>query len=260
MALRGLREVTMRGQMPHRGGPMHAATLQFLEFVPEVEQLHLSHVSVETPRQLINLMSDKKLTRFLTWWTHGDGRMLRSMLSGQRLKFFKYNPGGEGFPTPHQDKLSEVHTIDLLTDSRQSLRVLKLYSTQMSKSPLLSQFDNLELVEMPFAADLFNVIAGSEHGDVANALRKRIPESLSALSLRYIPSSDDVCVVLAVLAELKRQGEFSALKTVRLNFCRFAISPRFPPDHYNILNPALEKELIGVFNKVGLQLEVAQTD
>ncbi|KAJ4362622.1 hypothetical protein N0V95_001427 [Ascochyta clinopodiicola] len=257
-ALRALSGLRICGQVTRYDAPIHTTTLRFLEFIPGLEHLELSHVSVEAPRQVTNLLTNKKLKCFFALETQIDGPMLRSILFEQRLEFFYYKPGGENLPVTHQDKFSEDHIVNCLAASRQSLKGLKLYATQPSRSPLTSHFDNLEVMEMPFATDLFNFTG--DQGDVVDSLRKRIPNSLSTLYLRYVVPSEAIAAVLAVLVDLKQQGEFSELKTVRLNFCRFAISPWFPPVPYNILNPALEKELMGMFDNAGLQLEVTQTD
>ncbi|KAF9701294.1 hypothetical protein EKO04_000091 [Ascochyta lentis] len=259
-ALRALRTVRICGQLPLYNGQVHTATFRFLELTPELEHLSLSHVIIEAPHQGKSLMSNRKLLFFSAMDAQINGHMLRNMLSGQRLEVFQYRPGGHEFLRTHLKKFSEEHIVDCLMDSRQSLRELKLYSKQWSTSPLLSQFDNLEYMEMPFAANLFNVTEENDPSDIANVLCKRIPNSLSTLSLRYILPSDAVGVVMAVLADLKHQGRFSALKTVRLNVSRPCISLWFPLIPYDDFDSHLKNTLVGIFEKVGLQLEVAQTD
>lgn len=115
-------------------------------------------------------------------------------------------------------------------------------------------------MELPYHQGFMDVDTESDAGNIPDALRKRIPQSLSTLHLRYLQPSDDVPITMGILADLKRQGEFPGLKIVRLNFCCFSKSPWFPPVPYDDVTSIAKKTLGEDFEKAGLQLELEQTD
>lgn len=259
-ALRALRGVDICGQVLQDSDLVYSTTLSFLEFVPDLEHLHLSDISVETPRQITNLMSNKKLTCFSALEAQIDPQILRSMLSGQKLRNFQYKPGRKAKSETQVHRFSEDHIIDCLMESKQSLEKLTLYPRPPSKSPLLQQFDNLEFLEMPFAHGFTTCTAESDPHDVNNAIRRRIPDSLSTLYLRLLKPTETALMCLTALATLKEQGEFPALKAVHLNFCLFSTLPWFPPILYDDIEPIAREGLGAIYEKAGLELEIEQTD
>ena len=258
--LRSLRKLGICGQLPHHGGSIHTTTMSFLECIPDLEGLYLSHIKVETPRQVTSLMSKKRLRDFVAVECQIGRQMLRNMLSGHRLDMFQYKPAVGNITASQEDKFAEDHIVDCLKDSQQSLRELTLYSTRPSKSPRLSQFGNLETLEMPYQHGFLDVTSEYNLQSIANVFCKRIPSALSILTLRYVQPSEDVSVAMEVLAGLKHEGKFPELKTIRLNFCRFSWSPWFPPILHDDMVQMAVDTFGEVLEKAGLRLELAQTD
>lgn len=113
---------------------------------------------------------------------------------------------------------------------------------------------------MPFKHGFFGGKTELDAEIIVSTLRKRIPISLSTLTVRYVSASSEVTNTMKVLADLKHQGIFSQLKIIRLNFCRYTGDPWFPSVPYSDLG-ADAIELFGeILEEAGLQLEIAQTD
>ncbi|KAJ8113532.1 hypothetical protein OPT61_g4361 [Boeremia exigua] len=255
-ALRALHDLKIQGQSTSCGSVFHNATMNFLSLAPDLERLNISHVNVENSRPVKNFMSNKKLRGFVATHSRVDLKTLQAMLSGHKLVKFCYKPAVGEIHAHEKEIFAEDHVIDRLKDSQHSLQELTLYSTTPSKAPLLSQFDKLDFLEMPFQPGFL----GQDQQYIVSLLRKRIPTTLSVLTLRYVTPSDNVPNMMRILADLKHQGEFPELKVVRVNFCRCSRDPWFPPVPYPDFIPKALETFGEMLEKVGIQLELAQTD
>ncbi|KAH6642549.1 hypothetical protein C7974DRAFT_104282 [Boeremia exigua] len=259
-ALRALRELDLRGNSSSCGCVTHCTTMSFLEHVPNLERLHVSHIDVKDSRQVKELMSNKMLQGFVATDCRIDLQMLQNMLSGHKLVEFRYRPGLGEFTADDVNDFTEDHIVDRLRDSMRSLRKLTLWATRPSQASRLSQFDRLETLEMPFHHGFLNEATGQDSHSIAKLLQKRISRTLSSLTLRFVTPSTTVPETMKVLRDLKLQGRFPELKIIRLNFCRYSRDPWFPPVPYDNLESEALEAFGHIFENTGLQLELSQTD
>lgn len=258
-APRHLRELHIYGNLAVDGRTSHTTSMAFLKLASGLEVLGLSHINLKAPSQLNGILSDKKLRKFAAVESQVDPRMLRTILSGQRLTDVWYKPTLQVVSEGEAAQLAEDRIVDCLNEALDSLRKVALYSTRTSKSPRFAEFNKLEILEMPFQ---YGFLDGN-HGDpqsITTAFRKRISRSLSTLSFRCVHPSMEVPVSMAILADLKLQGEFPGLKTIRLNFCQWSTSPWLPPVPYKDMRPRASKDFGEILSEAGLQLQLAQSD
>lgn len=259
-ALRDLRELCILSHLSPSRSTLHSTTLGFLEFTPDLECLRLSCVNVKRLRINRPLMSNKKFRDFEATECQVDHQMLRYMMSGQTLTSFCYKPDFRDITEDQNVKFAEDAIVDCLKDSQQSLQRLSLYSTRPSKSPQISHFDRLKTLELPFRHGFLDCTSEPDPVNVASLLRKRIPRSLSTLTLRYVSPSSEVSDTMEILSDLKSKGLFPQLELIQLNFCRYSRNAWFPPVPYGDLGSVAAKMFGGTLEKAGLQLWTAQTD
>lgn len=261
-ALRHVRELHILGHSAAGRRSVHTTSMAFLALTPKLERLVLFDVNVKASRQASDLLTEKKLRCFDAIHCLIAPKVLRNMLAGQKITEFNYRPAiGRIESESEGNDYAEDLIIDCLTDSLPHLRKIDLYSTFTSKAPRLSQCDNLEFLEMPFQYGFLDVAeTETEPHNLARSFRMRIPDSLSVLTFRYVHPSDDVPIAMRILTDLKAQGEFPGLKTVRLNFSRYNKIPWYPPVPFEDMTVSAMETFGEAMEKVGIQLEVAQTD
>lgn len=255
---RQLRELFICGHQHADGLSLWSMNPAFLTLAPGLECLSLSSVSLIATRQVTELFPDKKLQELYVHETRVNFHMLRIMTSKQRLTKFRYKPALGDTTKDQDDEYSEDHILDSLRDSLQSLNDLALYVLRPGHSSRLADCTNIKTLEMPYQQG-FCVYTENDFQGFAEAFRRRIAPSLSTLDLRYVTPSEEIPVALEALADLKHQGEFPNLNTLRLNFRRYSSSQWFPVPYFDMI-PAAEKTFGEILRNSGLQLELAQTD
>jgi hypothetical protein len=259
-APRRLRELYIHGHQHVDGCSLYTMNSAFLELVPSLERLCLTAVNLKTPRHVQSLLSDKKLREFIALEAEVGLPMLQTMLSGHRLTRFLYKPALGNMTNRQEKQCSEDRILDCLKDSLQSLLDLTVFTLRPSYTSRIAECSNLEVLEMPYQHGFFT----SQEADsqsFATAFRRRIPNSLSTLSFRFVAPSEDLPIAMETLAELRNQGEFPKLKTVRLNFrCYYSASPWLPLVPYDDMAVHARKRFGNILKNAGLQLELEQTD
>lgn len=258
-APRFLHELCIYGNQPADERTYHSTNLALLRLNSGLQVLTLSHISLEAPSQLDGILSGKKLRKFTAVQCKVDPKMLRAIISGQRLTDFRYKPTLQDVPKKDAALSTEDHIVDNLSSALDSLEKLCLYSARTSKSPRFSECRKLEVLEMPFQYGFLDGNQGNAQS-ITTAFRKRIPSSLSTLIFRCVHPSQEIYDSMEILADLKLQGEFPALEMVRLNFCQWFMASWLPPVPYEDLRPEAAEVLGGLLEKAGLTLAVAQTD
>jgi hypothetical protein len=243
---------------PHKDGrSLYTMNAAFLELVPGLQRLFMTNIYTKSSRHVKNVLSDKKLQHYIALGSEISPTLLQTMLSGQRLTKFRYRPAPGDMSEDQEEKYSEDRIVDSLKDSLQSLRDLTLFSMRPSFSSRIAQFGNLKRLEMPWQYGFFTC-PELDPENFAEAFRRRIPSSLSTIDLCFLTPTEDVPVAMETLANLKNQGEFANLKSIRLSFRQYSIPPWHTPIPYANMVLFAEERFGETLRNAGLQLELAQ--
>ncbi|KAF1833912.1 hypothetical protein BDW02DRAFT_551522 [Decorospora gaudefroyi] len=274
-ALRALSTLCIVGSVLGQNEPVVKNTLQFMDVMPNLQQLGLFNVAAGGHDFAMNMtLPSRKLDCIILETCSIDARLLRKIVDGQELSRFAYEAGFVQIEAVSGELLAVMDIITLLASSKNCLEKLAVFPAVITDEPSsLMMFKKLEELEILQPGILNIPLDELDPEAIASHLCEQIPHTLSQLHLRYLKFDQQTKVVLQLVAQLKRQGILPALSIVHLNFINFqpsvyVVGPigGFASNAQTgfVALPRVEapvrEELGKLYGDAGIELVVEQTD